>query len=322
MSEEAIPDDIRELLQRALARHPEERFRSAADFKKELDRLLYGGGYSPTTFNLALFMDRLFRPEIEAEEADVARELATDVSPYLAPVVTPASILESDDSARPFRGRGLWLGLGVTGAAAIAAALWLTVFRGPSTPPPPPTPTAEAIAAERLAQDEKMRVLAEGLVAEMMAQKEEEIREELVARQAKIDELQQRLIESENRAQQGQLTGEDVRKREELQRQIEAEEEAQRQRETELEAERLQAAEDAQQQAMARQTATAAIEAATMAAAIAASTPTRPPAPTPAPTAIPTEAPTPRPSAVVEPVLRLRRTASLIQPRWTHRRRS
>jgi len=299
--QEAMPDDIRELLQRALARHPEERFRSAADFKKELGRLLYGGGYSPTTFNLALFMDRLFRPEIEAEEADVSRELATDVGPYLAPVLTPASLLESDDSAHPFRGRGLWLGLGVTGAAAIAAALWLTVFRGPSTPPPPPTPTAEAIAAERLVQDEKMRVLAEGLVAEMMAQKEEEIRGELVARQAKIDELQQRLIESENRAQQGQLTGEDVRKREELQRQIEAEEEARRQRETELEAERLQAAEDAQQQAMARQTATAAIEAATMAAAIAASTPTRPPAPTPAPTAIPTEAPTPRPSAVVEP---------------------
>ena len=299
--QEAIPNDIRELLQRALAPHPEERFRSVADFKKELDRLLYGGGYSPTTFNLALFMDRLFRPEIEAEEADIARELATDVSPYLVPVVTPASLLEPNDAAPPLRGRGLWVGLGVAGAAAIAAALWLTVFRGPLAPPPPPTPTAEAIAAERLAQDEKMRELAEGLVAEMMAQKEEEIRGELVARQAKIDELQQRLTESENRAQQGQLTGEDVRKREELQRQIEAEEESQRQREAELEAERLQAAEEAQQQAMARQTATAAIEAATMAAPIAASMPTRPPAPTSAPSAIPTEVPTPMPPAAVGP---------------------
>lgn len=299
--QEAIPDDIRELLQRALAQHPEERFRSAADFKKELDRLLYGGGYSPTTFNLALFMDRLFRAEIEGEEADVAREMATDIDPYLAPVVTPASVPDSDDSIPLFRGRGLWVGLGVAGAAAVAAALWLTVFRGPSTPPPPPTPTAEAIAAERLAQDEKMRALAEGLVAEMMAQKEEEIRGELVARQAKIDELQQRLIESENRAQQGQLTSEDMRKREELQRQIEAEEETQRKREAVLEAERLQAEEEVQQRAMARQTATAASEAATRAATIAASTPTRPAAPTVAPTAIPTEAPTPLPAAVVEP---------------------
>ena len=296
--EEAIPDDIRELLQRALAQHPEERFRSAADFKKELGRLLYGGGYSPTTFNLALFMDRLFRPEIEAEEADFASELATDVGPYLAPAVTPEPVLDSIDSGPALKGRGLWIGLGVAGAAAIAAMLWLTVFRGPTTPPPPPSPTAEAIAAERLAQNEKMRELAEGLVAEMMAQKEEEIRGELVARQAKIDELQRRLTESENRAQQGQLTGEDAQKLEELQRQIATEEETQRQREAELEAERLLATEEAQQQAMARQTATAAVEAVTLAATTAISTPTFPPTPTSAPTAIPIEAPTPRPQAV------------------------
>jgi TonB family protein len=297
--EEAIPDDIRELLQRALAHHPEERFSSAADFKKELGRLLYGGGYSPTTFNLALFMDRLFRPEIEAEEADVASELATDVSPYLAPVVTPEPILEPTDAVPSFKGRGLWLGLGVAGAAAIATTLWLTVFRGPTIPPPPPTPTAEAIAAERLAQDEKMRELAEGLVSEMMAQKEEEIRAELVARQAKIDELQQRLIESENRAQKGESTGEDAQNREELQRQIAAEEETQRQREAELEAERLQAAEEAQQLAMAHQTATAAVEAVAIAETVATSTPSLPPTPIAVPTAIPTEAPTPRPPAVV-----------------------
>jgi TonB family protein len=296
--EEAIPDDIRELLQRALAQHPEERFRSAADFKKELDRLLYGGDYSPTTFNLALFMDRLFRPEIEADEADFASELATDVGPYLAPAVTPEPVLDSIDSGPALKGRGLSIGLGVAGAAAIAAMLWLTVFRGPTTPPPPPTPTAEAIAAERLAQNEKMRELAEGLVAEMMAQKEEEIRGELVARQAKIDELQRRLTESENRTQQGQLTGEDAQKLEELQQQIATEEETQRQREAELEAERLLAIEEAQQQAMARQTATAAIETVTLAATTATSTPTFPPTPTSAPTAISTEAPTPGPQAV------------------------
>ena len=293
--EETIPDDIKALLQRALAQHPEERFSSAADFKKELDRLLYGGAYSPTTFNLALFMDRLFRPEIEAEEADLARELAADVSPHLAPVVTPEPVVETTESVQPspLKGRGLWLGLGVAGAAAIAAVLWLTVFRGPSTPPPPPTPTAEAIAVERQVQDEKMRELAEGLVAEMMAQKEEEIRGELVARQAKIDELQQRLVESERRARQGQLTGEDVRRREDLQRQIAAEEEAQRQREAELEAERLQAAEEAQQ------TATAAVEAVALAAVAVASTPTLPPAPTSVPTAIPTVVPTPKPTTIV-----------------------
>jgi len=297
--DEPVPDDIKALLQRALVRHPEERFSSAADFKKELDRLLYGGAYSPTTFNLALFMDRLFRPEIEAEEAAVAREMAVDVNRYLAPTVEPEPIIEPSAAGESsaLSGQPLRIGLGVAGAVAIAAVLWLTIGRGPSTPPPTPTPTVEEIAAQRLAQDEKMRELAESLVSEMMAAKEEEIREELLDRQATIDELQQRLVESERRAQQGQLSNEDVRRREELQRQIAAEEEAQRQRETELEAERVKAAEEARQQAMAREAATAAAEAAALTAAVDTITPTPPPA---LPTAMPATAPTAPPTAVVE----------------------
>jgi TonB family protein len=296
--EEPVPDDIKNLLQRALAQHPEERFSSSADFKKELDRLLYGGAYSPTTFNLALFMDRLFRPEIEAEESAVARELAVDVTPHITPVVTPAPVIETEVPAEPsfLKGREQWIGLGVVGVAVVAVILWLTVFRGPSGPPPPPTPTAAEIAAQRREQEEKMKELAAGLVAEMMAEKEEEIRQELLDRQKKIDELQRRLAASERRAQQGQLSGEDARRREELQRQIAAEEEAQRQREAELEAERQQAAEDARLQAMAQQTATAVAEA----VAIASPTPLPPPTavPTPEPTPVPTAVPTPPPTAV------------------------
>jgi len=86
---EPLPADIKALLLRALADRPEDRFSSAPDFKKELARLLYGGAYSPTTFNLALFMDRLFRSEIEIEEKDRAEETAVDVTPYLAPIVEP-----------------------------------------------------------------------------------------------------------------------------------------------------------------------------------------------------------------------------------------
>ena len=293
--EESVPDDIKVLLQRTLARHPEERFSSAADLKKELDRLLYGGAYSPTTFNLALFIDRLFRSEIEAEETAVAREMVIDVNTYLAPRVEPEPIIESSAAGGPpaMFGRPQWIGLAGAGAVAIAAVLWLTIGRGPSAPPPTPTPTTEEIAVQRLAQDEKMRELAENLVSEMMAAKEEEIREELVDRQAKIDDLQRRLIESERRTQQGQLSIEDMQRREEIQRQIAAEEEEQRLREADLEAERVQAAEDARQQAMVQQTATAAADTIT---------PLPPPA---APTAVPTTVPTPPPTAVVRtaPVL-------------------
>jgi TonB family protein len=283
---ESIPDDIKQLLQRTLAPHPEQRFTSAADFKQELDRLLYGGTYSPTTFNLALFMDRLFRTEVEADERQHADEMAVDVGPYFAPgkELEPASAQDLEQQTSSRSGQPLWIGLGAVATIAIAAVLWFLIGRGPAATRATPTPTTEEVTAQRLEQEARMRKLAEGLVAEMMAEKEEEIRQELLDRQATIDELQQRLADSERRAQEGQLSEDDVRRQEELQSQIAAEQEAQRQ----LETERQQAAEEAQRQIMAQQTATAAVEA----AALASPTP-------PSPTAIPTSVPTPPPTPVV-----------------------
>jgi TonB family protein len=299
--DEPVPDDIRAVLQRSLAERPQERFSSAADFKKELDRLLYGGAYSPTTFNLALFMDRLFRSEMEAEDRAIAAERAIDVTPYLAPVVMPEPeplVDEEDDGPKPDR-RNLMIGVGAAAAVAAVAVLWFAVGRGPSTPPPPPTPTADEIATQRQAQEDRMRDLAQSLVTEMMAEKEAEIRHELTSRQAKIDELQQRLVESERRAKQGDLSSEGKRQRDELQRQIAAEEEAQHQREAELEAERLRAEETARQETIARQTATAVAEEESARLAVAATPSPPPPAATTPPTALPTPAPTLKPTAQV-----------------------
>ncbi len=303
--DEPLPADIKALLQRSLATRANDRFSSAADFKKELDRLLYGGAYSPTTFNLALFMDRLFRAEIETEEKERARELELDVSPYLAPVVEPEPVITPEPETRSAArvGTGVWVGVAAAGAAVAAAVLWLTVLREPSAPPIPPTPTAEEIAAQRQEQDEKMRELAQGLVAEMMAEKEAQIRTELLDRQAKIDELQRRLADSERRAQQGQLSREEQQRREDLQRQIAAEEEEQRQREVELEKERQRAADEARQNAIAQQTATAVAETADAAAVPetiqAVVTPTPPPPtmpPAASSTAPPTRVPIPEPT--------------------------
>ena len=284
--EEAVPDDIKALLSRCLADRPQDRFSSASDFKKELDRLLYGGAYSPTTFNLALFMDRLFRTEMEAEDLALAAEQKVDVTPYLAPVTMPEAEpidFDEDDAEKPDR-KAVMIGGGAVAALTLAATLWFAVGRGPSTPPPPPTPTADEIAAQRQAQEDKMRELAQSLVQEMMAEKETEIRKELTNRQAKIEDLQQRLVESERRAKQGALTDEEKQQRVKLQRQIAAEEEAQKQREAELEAERVRVAEEARQQAAVQQTATAvAIEEEARVAA--APTPTPPP---PTATAVPT----------------------------------
>jgi TonB family protein len=299
--EEPVPDDIKTLLHRSLAERPQERFSSASDFKKELDRLLYGGAYSPTTFNLALFMDRLFRSEMEAEERAMAAETAIDVTPYLAPVILPDPEPIADDESGVSRSnrRGLVIGIGAAAVVAVAGILWFAVGRGPSAPPLPPTPTADEIAARRQAQEDKMRDLAQSLVAEMMAEKETEIRNELISRQAKIDELQQRLVDSERRAKQGALSAQEERQREELQRQITAEEDVQHQREAELQVERLQAEETARQEAAARQTATAVAEEEVTRLAAAATPSPSPPAATPPPTAPPTPAPTAKPMTQV-----------------------
>jgi TonB family protein len=305
--EAPVPDDIGGLLQRALAERQEDRFSSAADFKKELDRLLYGGAYSPTTFNLALFMDRLFRAEIEAEEEERRAEMALDVTPYLGSPTEPEpeTLIETALETETATGLGKRQWIGIAAAAAVVVAVTVTIFvvtRGPQAAAPTPAPTAVEIAAQRQAQDQKIRELAEGLVSEMMAVKEKEIRGELVDRQNKIEELQKRLRDSERRAGQGQLTGDEQRRREALQRQIAAEEEAQRQRETELEAERQRAAEEARQQAAAQQTATAAAEEEAQPAA--GMTPTAIP-----PTAEPAEVPTPQPTVVPTPETKIEENA-------------
>jgi len=283
--DEPIPNDIKVLISRSLAARADDRFSSASDFKKELDRLLYGGAYSPTTFNLALFMDRLFRSEMEAEDAALAAERAVDVTPYLAPVILPDEepvVLEEDEGPKPDR-KALLIGLGLIVTAAIVGILWFSLGRGPAVPPPPPTPSPAEIVLQRKAQEDKMRELAQSLVQEMMAEKEAEIRQELTARQAKIEELQKRLVESESRSTQGTVSTEEKQRREDLQRQIAAEEQAQRVREAELEAERQRIEDEARQQAAVQQTATAvALEKEALEAA---ATPTPPP---PTPTAEPT----------------------------------
>jgi len=123
-------------------------------------------------------------------------------------------------------------------------------------------------------------------VQEMMAEKETEIRQELTDRQTKIEELQKRLSESENRSKQGAVSTQEKQRQEDLQRQIAAEEQAQRVREAELEAERQRVADEARQRAAVQQTATA-VAAEEEARASAAATPTPPPpTPTEEPTAV------------------------------------
>lgn len=246
--DQPVPADIRGLLDRSLAPRPEDRHSSAADFKKELDKLLYGGAYSPTTFNLALFMDRLFRSELEVEERERAAEAQVDPAPYLRPEpkAEPEEVSGSAPT-RPGPGRALWIGLAA--AAVVIVGLVALLVRGPSGPPPTPTPGPEEIRARREAQQRQMQELVQQQLEQMLAEREAQIREELLARQGKIEELQRRLQEAEKRGRSGGAEAQEAeRTRAEIQRQLEAEQEAKRLQEAALEAERQKALEAAQKQ--------------------------------------------------------------------------
>jgi serine/threonine-protein kinase len=307
--EEPLPADLRSLLSRALASRPEERFSSAADFKKELDKLLYGGAYSPTTFNLALFMDRLFRTEIEAEEKAQLVERDVDVSSYLAPAPAATPTLEpvpeefetAAVTPSPARGggRGLWIGLAaVAMIATVASVAWFMRDRA-AGPVVPPTPTAEEIAAQKQAEDERLQAMIQELVQQRMAEKETEIRDELTQRQQQIEDLRRRLQESEKRASAGQVSDAERQRQEELQRQIDAAEAEQRLQEEALAAERQQIA-DAELSRLADTAPDEATGQAEGASAAAVAEPTATPLPSPTATPKPTPAPkVPTPVAMV-----------------------
>ena len=61
-----VVPEILAILRMALAA-PETRYRTSGDLRRELGKLLFSGPYSPSTFNLAYFVNELFRNEIEAE---------------------------------------------------------------------------------------------------------------------------------------------------------------------------------------------------------------------------------------------------------------
>ena len=259
---EVLPTDIKKILLRSLAPTPNDRYDTASAFRKELDRLLYGGAYSPTTFNLALFMDRLFRAEIEAEEEACEAEREIEVSVDLTPdPIAPDPEPEPDaEAAAPEavppppsgrRNRGVWAAVAAVAVVGVAAVIfWIGRQSGPQEPPPTPTPTAEEISAQRQAQEDRLRTLTQEMVKEMMVEREEAIREELIARQARIEELQLRLQQSERRARTSTVAAaKEAETQKELMKEIEEQEKAQRQQEEALETERQEALESAAREA-------------------------------------------------------------------------
>ncbi|HWQ08609.1 MAG TPA: hypothetical protein VN436_05875, partial [Holophaga sp.] len=76
-----VPAEILELLKRLLA--ISQPFENVGAFGTELERVLYDGDYSPTSFNMAFFMHTLFREENDLDTQAVKADQVADFSAYV-----------------------------------------------------------------------------------------------------------------------------------------------------------------------------------------------------------------------------------------------
>lgn len=87
--QEAVPADIKPILVQSLCVDPAGRYPSAAEMRQALDKLLNGGEYAPTTFNLAFYLHSLLKKEMESDAGERASEAEVDLNDY--PLVAAAS---------------------------------------------------------------------------------------------------------------------------------------------------------------------------------------------------------------------------------------
>lgn len=171
-----IPDDLGALVARGLAKDPTQREKDVVAYRKTLGKLLYGGPYAPSTFNLAFFMHQRFEKAIDKERKELAQEESIDPKPLAA--AEERKDKEAHDRVRAARaaaavavpsfGSGTSPGTATMGGTPVAkkatlgglpvpvvaggavvvlvAAGWFLFGRGGEKQPAAPPPTAVAVA--------------------------------------------------------------------------------------------------------------------------------------------------------------------------------
>src|SRR5450830_1627616 len=140
-----VPKRVDQIVLKALAKNPQERYQNASEFEKDLHAVLYTYQPSPGPADLAIYMHRL----LEAPPA----------IPAPAPLPTPATRRAVGESAAapalPAAGEskksraGLVAGIGIVAAVLVVGALFVTKDRWSGAKPPvtAPAPKTEAPSA-------------------------------------------------------------------------------------------------------------------------------------------------------------------------------
>ena len=73
-----LPVPLAATIERALSPRPETRQQGPAEVRQELEALLFAGDVAPTTFNLAFYMETLYRDTIEQDARAIVEETQAD----------------------------------------------------------------------------------------------------------------------------------------------------------------------------------------------------------------------------------------------------
>jgi TonB family protein len=214
----AIPESVDKVVMRALAGEPDDRYQTAGEMQKELERVLYGLDPTPSERDLALYLRGLFddAPATPLPPAAPAAAAPADkAAPRPVEMPTAAGVSSSrfdatgaDPAHSTSTSKGRYLLLGGIAAALLAAA-GLLLF-GPKrndaapvqeAPPPavtsPEQPTAQPIEAPAPAAEADLQAL----VQEQVAAQETLLRESLEAEKRALEE-QVRKAQAEAERQQ------------------------------------------------------------------------------------------------------------------------
>jgi len=202
---EPIPPTIARIILNAIDPGAPEAFRDIRQVVAEMEKLLFSGEYSPTTFNLAFFMHSAFRAEIEEFTTRIAEEKAKDfgrlekslsstpppltIQPTPAArqeVILPTKITESPLPVKEKSKLRLFLGLGAA-VVVIATAAFFALGGKPKEPTADPALLAQQKALLEQAEVEERRQKEEMMQAELTALRQQ-LDEEQRAREAREKE--------------------------------------------------------------------------------------------------------------------------------------
>jgi TonB family protein len=205
-----LPAEIRAFLGRLLlGRQP---FASPEAFSAELERVLYDGEYSPTTFNMAFFMHTLFREENDRDATAMKAEQSDNYLAYTAAGeslrsgATRVEHLDGHDEAQVSQKNStLLIGGGI--AAVVILGLGYIFFGRTKVDPAMQKQLAELqllkvqIEQQKSDLDAKAKSEADNTVKLQKQLSETKSVEEKVKLQKQLDEAQQRKAELERQQQ-------------------------------------------------------------------------------------------------------------------------